>query len=58
MQEESPILVAQAAGTSVKEIERTYSHVLTELTTMKFNEKVLKIHDDGSVEFVPRERED
>ena len=58
MAHESPILVAQAAGTSVKEIERTYSHVLTEMTTMKFNEKVLKMNEDGSFEFVPRKHED
>jgi len=37
---EEPIhLVARAAGTSVKEIESTYSHVMTELTTKKFNQK-------------------
>lgn len=53
-----PILVVQAAGTSVKEIEGTYSHVMTEMTTMMFNEKVLKMYEDGSFEFVPRTRED
>jgi integrase len=45
--------VAQAAGTSVAEIESTYSHVLTAETTRKFNRKRVEHHPDGSHEIVP-----
>lgn len=45
--------VAQAAGTSVAEIESTYSHVLTAETTRKFNSKRVEHHPDGSHEIVP-----
>jgi integrase len=45
--------VAQAAGTSVAEIESTYSHVLTAETTRKFNRKKVEHHPDGSHEIVP-----
>jgi integrase len=52
---EHPIhLVAKAAGTSVKEIETTYSHVLTELTTRMFNKKKLVWKPDGSYEIIKR----
>lgn len=52
---EEPIhLVAQAAGTSVKEIENTYSHVLTELTTKKFSEKKVVWEPDGSYKIVKK----
>jgi integrase len=52
---EQPIhLVAQAAGTSVKEIESTYSHVLTELTTRMFNKKKVVWKPDGSYAIIKR----
>lgn len=50
--EEQIALVAQAAGTSVKEIESTYSHVLTELTTKKFGEKKVVWQPDGSYKII------
>jgi hypothetical protein len=50
--EESISLVALAAGTSVKEIEATYSHVTTELLTKRLNEKKLAWKRDGSYEVV------
>ena len=40
--------IAQAAGTSVKEIESTYSHVLTAETTRKFNKTRVLHNADGS----------
>lgn len=40
--------IAQAAGTSVKEIEQTYSHVLTAETTRKFNKKKVEHNEDGT----------
>jgi integrase len=41
-------LVAKAAGTSVSEIEQTYSNVLTELITKQFGEKRVAYANDGS----------
>jgi integrase len=56
---EEPIhLVAQAAGTSVKEIESTYSHVLTELTTKRFAEKKVVWKPDGSYEVIKQLEQD
>jgi integrase len=53
---EEPIhLVAQAAGTSVKEIESTYSHVMTELTTKRFNKKEVVWKPDGNYEVIQRQ---
>jgi hypothetical protein len=54
---EEPIhLVARAAGTSVKEIESTYSHVMTELTTKRFNQKKVVWHQtDGSYEIIKQQ---
>jgi integrase len=53
---EEPIhLVAQAAGTSVKEIESTYSHVMTEITTRGFNKKRVIHQPDGTFEIVLEE---
>lgn len=50
---EQPIhLVARAAGTSTSEIESTYSHVLTEMTTRKFAERKVKWNADGTYEIV------
>jgi integrase len=40
--------IAQAAGTSVKEIESTYSHVLTAETTRKFNKSKVEHNEDGT----------
>jgi integrase len=40
--------IAQAAGTSVKEIESTYSHVLTAETTRKFNRTRVQHNEDGT----------
>jgi integrase len=44
--EESIYQIAQATGTSTSEIERTYSHVLTELTTKRFNQKTIAWDED------------
>jgi integrase len=44
--------IAQAAGTSTKEIESTYSHVLTEESTKDFNKKAIRHLPDGSHEVV------
>jgi hypothetical protein len=53
---EEPIhLVAQAAGTSVKEIESTYSQVMTEITTRGFNKKRVVYRPDGSFEIIIEE---
>jgi integrase len=41
-------LVAKAAGTSVSEIEQTYSNVLTELITKQFGERRVVYSQDGS----------
>lgn len=41
-------LVAKAAGTSVKEIEQTYSNVLTEIITRDFGRKRVIYRDNGS----------
>lgn len=46
--DESIHLVAQAAGTSTGEIEKTYSHVLTEMSTRKFGDKQVVYEKDGS----------
>ena len=46
---EEPIhLVAKAAGTSTGEIEKTYSHVLTEMSTRRFGRKQVVYTEDGS----------
>jgi integrase len=53
---EEPIhLVAQAAGTSVKEIESTYSHVMTEITTRGFNRKRVVYQPDGTFKVMVEE---
>jgi len=44
--------VAKACGTSVKEIEATYSHVLTEMTTARFAQKKLEWNPDGSYKII------
>ncbi len=44
--------IAQAAGTSTKEIESTYSQVLTEVTTKEFNKKKVIARPDGSHEVI------
>jgi integrase len=46
-------LVAKAAGTSVREIEQTYSNVLTELITKQFGEKRVAYSQDGSPIVLP-----
>lgn len=45
-------LVAKAAGTSTSEIERTYSNVMTELTTRQFGNNRLLFNRDGSFQKV------
>jgi integrase len=40
-------LVAKAAGTSVAEIESTYSHVLTEMATQAFNKRLVQYDEEG-----------
>jgi integrase len=53
---EEPIhLVAQAAGTSVKEIESTYSHVMTEITTRGFNKRRVVYQPDGTFKVIVEE---
>ena len=48
---EEPIhIVARAAGTSTAEIEKTYSHVLTEMATRRFSRKRVVYGPDGSFE--------
>jgi integrase len=52
---EEPIhFVAKAAGTSTSEIEKTYSHVLTELATRHFGRKQVAYEKDGSWSVVIR----
>jgi integrase len=56
---EEPIhLVAKAAGTSVSEIESTYSHVLTELSTRRVNNKRVIYQPDGSWDVVSHKNEE
>ncbi len=45
-------LVARAAGTSTDEIERTYSNVLTEMTTRQFGKRRAVFGRDGTMEVV------
>lgn len=53
---EEPIhLVAKAAGTSTSQIENTYSHVLTSLTTRRFGRKQVVHLADGSYKIVTRD---
>lgn len=48
---EEPIhIVAKAAGTSTSEIEKTYSHVLTEMSTRQFGKKRLVYDSEGGYE--------
>lgn len=48
---EEPIhIVAKAAGTSTSEIEKTYSHVLTEMATRQFGKKRLVYDSEGGYE--------
>lgn len=50
---EEPIhLVAVAAGTSVSEIESTYSHVMSAITTKRFNRKQIVHADDGDYQII------
>jgi integrase len=52
--EEAIHLIAKAAGTSVSEIEKTYSHVLTAMTTRKFAEKRVQHDLEGAYEVVKK----
>jgi integrase len=45
-------LVAKAAGTSVREVESTYSHVLTAEITKEFNKRDVLHYADGSREVI------
>ena len=50
---EEPIsLVALAAGTSVKEIETTYSHITTELLHKRMSQKTVRWKRDGSYDVI------
>lgn len=40
-------IVAKACGTSVKEIESTYSHVLTEMASRNFGNKQVVLDEEG-----------
>jgi hypothetical protein len=53
---ESIHLIASAAGTSTREIESTYSHVIEEVVSRKFNERRVVSNKDGSydVEVKPK----
>jgi integrase len=55
--EESIHLVAQAAGTSTREIEKTYSHVLTEMSTRKFGKRQIVYNSDQSWDVVKQSDE-
>ena len=46
--QESIYDIAASAGTSIKEIESTYSHVLTELIGKKMNKRDVRYADDGT----------
>lgn len=46
--------IANAAGTSVAEIESTYSHVLTEMITSKFSEREVRWKPDWSFDVVEK----
>jgi len=50
--------IAKAAGTSVKEIERTYSHVLTDLITKEFGKTRVAYRSDGTPVALKVELED
>jgi len=52
--EEAIYLIAQATGTSSKEIENTYSHVLTELTTRRFNQKEVVWDANGMYKIIQK----
>lgn len=53
---EEPIhLVAKVAGTSTKEIESTYSHVLTAITARRFNRKQVIWDDEGDYKIIEEE---
>ena len=45
-------LVARAAGTSVAEIETTYSHVLGEMATKAFSKRIVEYDDEGGFKVV------
>jgi len=45
-------LIARAAGTSTSEIEKTYSNVLTELTTRQFGRNQVVYRKDGSYDVI------
>jgi integrase len=49
---ESMHLVARAAGTSTAQIDKTYSHVSTELATREFAKRSLQLLPDGSLKVI------
>jgi integrase len=49
---ESIHLIAAACGTSTKEIERTYSQVINEITMRKFGEKQVRYDREGGFEVI------
>jgi integrase len=50
-------IVAKVAGTSVAEIEGTYSHVLTEMATRKMSQRNVRYKSDNSYEIVVKDWE-
>lgn len=52
---ESPYEIAALAGTSIKEIQSTYSHVLEELIGREMNKRDVRYADDGTPVVVEKE---
>jgi len=48
-------LIAKAAGTSVSEIESTYSHVLGEMATKAFSKRLVQYDDEGGFTIIRTE---
>ena len=51
-------IVAKVCGTSVKEIEATYSHVLTEMASRSFGDRDVIYNKEGGIEVVENRKPD
>ena len=51
-------IVAKVCGTSVKEIEATYSHVLTEMASRSFGDRKVFYNEEGGIEVVENRKPD
>ena len=51
-------IVAKVCGTSVKEIEATYSHVLTEMASRSFGDRDVFYNKEGGIEVVENRKPD